>query len=65
MNIIIKIIKKILRINDKNVKIVVKIHKDSKIINKFITLDLETKVISNKLIPACVAFYDGKDNPLI
>lgn len=53
----------ILKIEPKKVNIIKPIKKESKIITgKFITLDIETKLINNKHIPYLICFYDGVVN---
>jgi hypothetical protein len=36
-------------------------HKERKLFNKIITLDIETRVENNIHIPYCICYYDGKD----
>lgn len=49
------ILKKIRR----RVKFINKINIEKKEINKFITLDIETRTIDNIFIPYCISFFDG------
>ena len=41
-------------------KFISKLHKTNKLINNFITLDIETYIRDNILIPYCISIYDGK-----
>lgn len=45
----------------KNVSYIESIKKAKKISHKFITLDIETKVIDNVLVPYCICMFDGKN----
>jgi hypothetical protein len=50
------IVKTLNKINN----LLTKLNKDKKLINKFITLDIETKIINNVMIPYAICYYDGK-----
>jgi hypothetical protein len=41
-------------------KFISKLSKSNKLINNFITLDIETFIKNNVLIPYCISIYDGK-----
>ena len=41
-------------------KFISKLPKSNKLINNFITLDIETYIKNNVLIPFCISIYDGK-----
>jgi len=51
--------KLICKIIEKKLNIMQPIKQDKKIINKFITLDIETMVQNNVHIPFCLSYYDG------
>lgn len=50
----------ILSLEDKKVKYIKGIAKDSSTTPKILTLDLETRDIANKKIPICMSIYDGE-----
>jgi hypothetical protein len=52
--------KEILFMKEIKSKFISKIPKSNKLINKFITLDIETYIKDNILIPFCISIYDGK-----
>jgi len=45
---------------DRKSKFIKSIKYDKDIINKFLTLDIETRVIENDIIPYAICFFDGK-----
>ncbi len=51
------IVKKLERQN----KFIKSIKQDKDITNKFITLDIETRVIGNTILPYCLCYFDGKN----
>jgi DNA polymerase type B, organellar and viral len=52
--------KEILYTKEINSKYISKLEKSKKLINNFITLDIETYIKDNILIPFCISIYDGK-----
>src|SRR5947208_552784 len=52
--------KEILFMKEIKSKFISKLPKSNKLINKFITLDIETYIKDNILIPFCISIYDGK-----
>ena len=52
--------KQILFMKEIKSKFISKLPKSNKLINNFITLDIETYIKNNILIPFCISIYDGK-----
>ena len=52
--------KQILYSKENKTKFISKLEKSKNLINNFITLDIETYIKDNVLIPYCISIYDGK-----
>jgi len=50
----------ILFTKENKTKFIRKLPKSNKLVNNFITLDIETYIKNNVLIPYCISIYDGK-----